>query len=104
MLKIRLKVCCHFGRTSQRNIVSPAILYLLLRPYYTVGGDDVRLSMRHLPGFIDIREKWTNSRHWKYHLFFDIISYHIICQKNDIISFITAICNVESTRSLDHGS
>jgi cytochrome P450 len=30
---------------------------------------------------------WT--RHWKYHLFFDIISYHIICQKNDIISFIS---------------
>jgi hypothetical protein len=28
-------------------------------------------------------------RHWKYHLFFDIISYHIICQKNDIISFIS---------------
>jgi hypothetical protein len=28
-------------------------------------------------------------KHWKYHLFFDIISYHIICQKNDIISFIS---------------
>jgi hypothetical protein len=28
-------------------------------------------------------------RHWKYYLFFDIISYHIICQKNDIISFIS---------------
>jgi hypothetical protein len=23
----------------------------------------------------------VHSRHWKYHLFFDIISYHIICQK-----------------------
>jgi hypothetical protein len=31
----------------------------------------------------------TNSRAWKYHLFFDIISYHIICQKKDIISFIS---------------
>jgi hypothetical protein len=30
-----------------------------------------------------------SSRHWKYHYFFDIISYHIICQKNDIISFIS---------------
>jgi hypothetical protein len=28
-------------------------------------------------------------RHWKYHLFFDIISYLIISQKNDIISFIS---------------
>jgi hypothetical protein len=31
----------------------------------------------------------TKSRPWKYHLFFDIISYHIIGQKNDIISFIS---------------
>jgi copper homeostasis protein len=31
----------------------------------------------------------VKSRPWKYHLFFDIISYHIICQKNYIISFIS---------------
>jgi hypothetical protein len=36
----------------------------------------------------DLCQKQT-TRHWKYHLFFDIISYHIICQKNDIISFIS---------------
>jgi hypothetical protein len=28
-------------------------------------------------------------RHWTYHFFFDILSYHIICPKNDIISFIS---------------
>jgi hypothetical protein len=47
-----------------------------------------------LPGFVSHhREELivvvVVSRHWKYHLFFDIISYHIICQKNDIISFIS---------------
>jgi hypothetical protein len=28
-------------------------------------------------------------RHWTYYKFFDILSYQIICQKNDIISFIS---------------
>jgi hypothetical protein len=29
------------------------------------------------------------TRHWTYHFFFDIQSYHIICPKNDIMSFIS---------------
>jgi hypothetical protein len=29
------------------------------------------------------------SRHWTYHFLFDILSYHIICRKNNIKSFIS---------------
>jgi phosphoinositide-3-kinase regulatory subunit 4 len=64
-------------RVRYWNLQSPEESYIVC------GASNEKIT----PGNVTYRR--VSHRHWKYHLFFDIISYHIICQKNDIISFIS---------------